>query len=324
MHYKTKLKLCVTILLAFAAPALGNDSAASVGVGGIQLAREARISMEKERLTIGQERVRVEYEFVNETDQDITTEVAFPIPNYEYTMSAGGTPAFDDFRVWVEGREVKYRTEIKAVVGTVDRTELLHRLGVDIVSFGHIDEEDMVSLDVKKLSRAQRQELLRAHLIRSEEEPFPEWAITKTYHWQQTFPAHKILYVRHEYTPIAGFEQALPETVDPKALIDACVDLPLQKKIAALAANHNAYCSISWVDYILTTANSWKTPIKDFELIVERPSPGPHSIFPSGRYYVSFCWDGPVERTDPNHFRAKATNFVPTKELHIKFFGTGD
>jgi hypothetical protein len=51
-----------------AMPALGNDSAASVAVGGIQLKREARISMEKERLTISSERVTVEYEFLNMFD----------------------------------------------------------------------------------------------------------------------------------------------------------------------------------------------------------------------------------------------------------------
>jgi hypothetical protein len=36
--------------------------------------------MEKERLTIGESKVTVEYEFLNDTDKNITTEVAFPIP----------------------------------------------------------------------------------------------------------------------------------------------------------------------------------------------------------------------------------------------------
>ncbi|HWR50522.1 MAG TPA: DUF4424 family protein, partial [Bryobacteraceae bacterium] len=44
-------------------PAFGNDSAASVGLGGVQLRREPRISMEKERLTISVDKITVEYEF---------------------------------------------------------------------------------------------------------------------------------------------------------------------------------------------------------------------------------------------------------------------
>ena len=46
---------------------LGNDSAASTAVGGIQLRREQDISMEKERLTISETKVTVEYEFLNQT-----------------------------------------------------------------------------------------------------------------------------------------------------------------------------------------------------------------------------------------------------------------
>ena len=53
-------------------PAFSNDGAASVAVGGIQLKREARISMEKERLTISREKVAVEYEFLNATDEGLS------------------------------------------------------------------------------------------------------------------------------------------------------------------------------------------------------------------------------------------------------------
>jgi hypothetical protein len=74
------------------AVALANDSAASTAAGGIQLRREANISMEKERLTISQDKVKVEYEFLNQTDNDITTEVAFPIPPYTNGVTDAGEP----------------------------------------------------------------------------------------------------------------------------------------------------------------------------------------------------------------------------------------
>ena len=68
-----------------------------------------------------------------------------------------------------------------------------------------------------------------------------------------------------------------------------------------------------WVKYILTTANSWKTPIRDFELIVEKPA----------GQFVSFCWDGTVEKLSDTRFRAKASNFVPKRELLIYFLSVG-
>jgi hypothetical protein len=80
-----------------------------------------------------------------------------------------------------------------------------------------------------------------------------------------------------------------------------------------------------YVDFILTTANTWKTPIEDFTLIVERPPANKSSVSkatPANRWdsaLVSFCWDGPVEKTDATHFAAHLTNFVPKKELRVGF-----
>jgi hypothetical protein len=48
--------------------------------------------MQKERLFISTEKVRVEYEFLNDTDQDIVTEVAFPIPEYNFMFDDPGGP----------------------------------------------------------------------------------------------------------------------------------------------------------------------------------------------------------------------------------------
>jgi Domain of unknown function (DUF4424) len=84
-------------------PLHGDDGAASVAAGGIVLRKESRISMEKERLTVGARKVTVEFDFLNESDQDITTEVAFPIPPYDESPALGSErlPNFPDFRVWV-------------------------------------------------------------------------------------------------------------------------------------------------------------------------------------------------------------------------------
>jgi hypothetical protein len=149
--------------------------------------------------------------------------------------------------------------------------------------------------------------------------------------------------VRHEYSPGFGFEGIDASTFSdlsnsksaikndrvaaadrweywndqPRLLRDSCVEPSTQKSIFS-RANGVGYVDTSWVDYILTTANSWKTPIKRFELIVER---GPKRDL--GYYddwdYASFCWDGPVKKVGPYRYEASATHFVPKRELKVLF-----
>jgi hypothetical protein len=96
----------------------------------------------------------------------------------------------------------------------------------------------------------------------------------------------------------------------------------LRKTLIAAVPNDNGFYEGSidplWVDYILTTANTWKTPIKDFELIIEKPKPkGPE------HYYVSLCWDGKIEKRGVDMFVARVANFVPKRELRVMFFQVG-
>jgi hypothetical protein len=349
------------LLLGAALPLAANDSDASVGLGGVVLTREPRISMESERLTISLSKVTVEYEFLNESDNDITTEVAFPIPPYENTERAGGIRDFDDFRLWVDGQELKYQVEAKAFLWKYDGhgnkvgrprdvTTVLRRYNIDISSLGHYKDGKYDNVpDFERLSPDARK-FLDDYGVIDVEGPgnsIPEWEVRKTYYWQQRFPAHRVLHVRHEYTPAFGFEGMHGEVFDAGSrerllaeelqrgsdsdvqdesdlLLDACVAPPLQEKIFRDASTvwkadpmGGGYVETMWVDYILTTANSWKTPIKKFELVVER---GPDRGWYDPNWdYASFCWDGPVKQVDAHRFEATATDFVPKRELKVLF-----
>jgi Domain of unknown function (DUF4424) len=155
--------LSVTLMLLSGPLALGNDSAASSAGGGIPLRREANISMEKERLTIGESKVTVEYEFLNDTDKDITTEVAFPIPPYgNKPDDPVNIPGFNDFRLWVDGKELKYNIDVRAKLNGKDHTDLLKTLKIDIASFGgdYASQGDAPKGDIAKLSKNQVQNSL--------------------------------------------------------------------------------------------------------------------------------------------------------------------
>ena len=158
------------------------------------------------------------------------------------------------------------------------------------------------------------------------------------YHWSQTFPAHSTVHIRHEYTPVVGFSY---ETVNG---LEVALNAALGKKgskdwrdsgaegIAGFCAEPELLGGLirrlnenpspeerifyaHWVDFILTTANTWQRPIEDFTLIMEHPQ---HDT--DGQTFISFCTPNPVERLDANHFQVHLSNYIPTTELHIGFF----
>src|SRR5579859_5666892 len=307
-----------------------NDTEVSIAAGGIQMTKDARISMEKERLTIGRDKVAVEYEFLNESDADITAQVAFPVKHFCFEGECG-PPTFANFRVWIEGVEVKYAVKATATINGKDYTSVLEGLGVDVRSYGHwhfLADDNAANYDVFRLPEADRKKLISLGLI-DRSDLSPQWLVQEIYHWNQTFPSKAILHVRHEYRPATGYQAYLPVEL-PQAHSDACIDPSLNRKLLAdnqaFRANRkfgpngdesvDDYVQASWVDYILTTANNWKTPIKDFTLIVEKPVKDANSRYP---WYVSFCWDGTVQKINERQYMAHKQNFIPQNELRIFF-----
>ena len=330
--------LLATLLIAFALyplPVRANDSAAEVAAGGILLRREPRILMNKEKLTISRDKVTVEYEFLNESDSDIITEVAFPIPPYEAETDEGYPPHwFEDFHVWVNDQPVHFEIAAKTTLKNVDYTALLKSMDIDLLTFAHFDGEVQRS-DLNRLPPDRKSKLLKLGLI--DGSSIPLWTLAKTYHWEQSFPAHKAIHIRHEYKPVVGFQGFKTDKLSTE-LANACIDPGLPAKLSHRIAQNLAsgsrvkgddYLHVQWVKYILTTANSWKTPIKNFELIIDRSDADRSSANQSStdrssgndsrRNFVSLCWDGPIQPIDANRFSAKKSDFVPTKELTVYF-----
>lgn len=299
-----------------------DDGAASIAAGGIvTMARETRITMAKEILRISPRTVRVDYDFRNDTNQDVTTEVAFPIPAYDFSVDevAPAQQGFDDFRLLVNGAPAKFEVQVRALVDGRDVTALLEQAKVGVGNFGHAISLDDVP-DLRRLSPIQRRALETAGAIDKSGEP--QWKVQKKYHWKQTFPAHAVIHISHIYTPVLGSTNSVryglgpsPDPESARELNEFCMDSPLKAKLRQVASSKDLDAPYSFVDFILTSANTWKRPIEDFTLIVERP----HSKG-SLSEYVSFCWPGRVTKVDADHFQARARNFVPARELKIGFF----
>jgi len=328
----------IFLLLSLSAaltPALyADDGASSIAAGGIiVMKREPRIVMAKEVLNISPSRVLVDYDFRNDSDEDITTEVAFPVPAYTLAWDERNPKeeSFDDFKLWIDEEPARFTTEIRAFAGKHDITELLSKLHVDASSFGHFDsgfnpknpQQDPHSPDIDRLSKEQRTQLISAKAFPSEADREPRWSVQKKYHWTQTFPAHSVVHIRHQYTPVLGNSNTIgdPAVYQGKDAVpeyaQSCPAATLRDTLTKVwqsdKDHESSPLSISYVSFILTTANTWKTPIEDFTLIVERPR------IPKYKTYVSFCWDGPVTQLDADHFSAHITGLVPKKELMIGY-----
>lgn len=114
--------------------------------------------------------------------------------------------------------------------------------------------------------------------------------------------------VAHEYAPVSGNVRAIGDSLESfaKRYPDACLDAQTVKRVRRELASHGSV-GMESVQYILTTANTWKKPIRDFELRVE----------PDGRI-ATFCWDGKVQRTGAT-LVARARDFEPRRELTVYF-----
>jgi hypothetical protein len=350
MHLRLLAALAIFAALPLTMQSFADDSAASIAAGGLVPRRETRIVMAKEVLRISPEKVVVDYDFRNDTDDDVSTEVAFPVPPYAYDPD--GAPisyaSFADFKLSINGKAAAFETEAKATLNGKDVTAILAVDKVDIASFGHLQESDGANAathtpDIERLPKAEQQRLTQLGLYDAED-GWGAWTVHLQYHWTQTFPAHSTVHIRHEYTPVEGSElmelDTLQDVLDHKQptsgdadskkeeaediarLNGLCPDPSLLnalvERMKASGPGEGQYAHPHWVDFILTSANTWKQPIEDFTLTVDRGK----AMEEDSKSFISFCspQGAQVEKLDANRFQVHLTDFVPAGELRIGYF----
>jgi hypothetical protein len=120
--------LLIIAVTGFASAALANDSSALLEAGGIVLTQSADVTMVSEDLTISRSKVRVAYQFKNTSDKDVRTRVAFPVPpipvcteeasgNCDGDMQIANGPNPMQFRLWVDGKPMRFETDSKTTMG---------------------------------------------------------------------------------------------------------------------------------------------------------------------------------------------------------------
>jgi hypothetical protein len=306
--------------------AQANDSAAHLGAGGLEFTTTDAVVMEKEDLYLSPELVKVDYIFRNVTNNPVELRVAFPLPRLDmrivYGCSDVGIPHPDDenfvrFGTQANNKSVRMEMQAKAYVAGKDITPLLKDLKVPVVGLNGTLREVL-----KSMSPADQRRLTEAGALGEPEYcddgPQPVWNTEIIYHWQQQFEPGAATRISHSYSPAVGSffispDAKLfgpPDRMSPRDLdlTRFCVDRGTWQAIRKRAPKGDAVVGRN-LEYILRTARSWKGPIRDFTLTIDKLDP---------QAVVSLCASG-IKKTGPTTFEIKKRDFRPDDDLHVLF-----
>ncbi|MBB5605977.1 MULTISPECIES: DUF4424 family protein [unclassified Janthinobacterium] len=309
--------LAAALAIASAVPAMANDGIAAQSAGGIVFGKTDAVAMKKEVLSVSAGLIKVEYEFLNESQSDVEETIFFPLP--EYAAGYHGSPTYygqpQQFTIEVDGKRKPYDTNFVAMLAGKDVTARLRQLGLTDQQIAYFPSHTPFDQQVASLSEAQRAILLKEGLLAQlyDEEWVPAWTVKVSYLWQQTFPAGKVVRVRHQYAPFVAAGSAATYLGDDKEFERKyCTDQGFQKTWQRLAARagENGVVNAVAVSYILTTGNTWKNGIEDFSLNLIKGKPDE---------LISLCFPGTFTKVNPTTLQVRLRNFRPQQDLDVYF-----
>jgi hypothetical protein len=324
------LRYVLTAALALSAvPALANDSIAELGTGGLILSRSDAVAMQSEDLFISPEKVTVDYVFHNNTDRDVDSIVAFPMPDISgdpHEMPAipeNQSDNFLGFEVMIDGVAAKPQLEQKVFALGIDISADLKAQNVPFNPFG-----DAAKAALAKLPKAVADDWVDRGIIiedpEGDSEPStspsyaPFWQLRSTYWWRSTFPANKDVRVSHRYKPSVGATSSVSFFSDGQFQgayaaykTRYCMDGTFENAVRKAAKdNPDGYPKYyeSRIAYILTTGGNWAAgTIGKFKLTIDKGN---------AKALASFCGDN-VKKVGPTTFQMTADDFYPEHDIDI-------
>lgn len=288
-----------------------NDSLASVGAGGLELLKTNDIKIVSEVLEISTTKVRVKYHFLNTSNKDIKTTVAFPMPAFDDTFIPDGSrenqKPLESFHISVSGVPAPVQKSRAFFVNGTDATNQFRNIGLTEnqifdPKFSCLSESGR---DDKKCKLTNEQVAAIDYMRASG----GNWQIKETAYWVQTFPAGKEIEVNHEYTPFTGIYPSgtIKEDGCPNEGSQQAIDKIIEKN-----TDEQYYSGINMreVEYILGTGRNWNGPIKDFRLVIKKDSPDE---------IISLCFPGKALKTSPTSIEFHQQDFIPQDQLAVYF-----
>lgn len=323
---------CTLACLA-AMPAGANDTMAELVAGGLNFVQTDAVSMVEEDLYISPERVTVDYVFRNTSDRQVTSYIAFPMPDikghYESEIALNDREAdnFLGFTVTQDGQPIQPNLQQRVIATGIDMTDEVRGQDVPLLPFSDRTHEALAKLPSDVLEDWRARGLIYDDVYEDAGEmkhhPIPLWTLQSAYWWKTTFPAGQDVRVHHEYSPGVGgtagisfageefkgddwFDKNQREYRQKYCIDDSFMRLAdkLQKD---MSAGTGPYYTESWISYVLKTGANWAGPIGKLRITIDK---GDKANF------VSFCGNG-VKKTGPTTFEMNAVDFMPEQDIHV-------
>lgn len=308
------------LILAPANAALANGAVSEFPAGGVVFKSEDNISIAREDLEIGWDRIRVRYVFVSTALEPVERTIGFPmakvlledgpdgIHNTTKEESGDDPRNYMAFRVAVNGEALTPTLHEYAWSGSTNVTRRLLDLGIALFT------RDMEAFQkLAQLPEAALAELKRDDLV-WEEQPaetgwlVPKWEYQTVYEWTQVFAPGETV-VEISYRPLFGAGNdyfSYYEGGEDAGLY--CLEGPMAESLAALLAKGSQPQPFT-VGYILQTARYWNGPIGDFRLTISDEN---DSLF-------SFCIPDRLQPAGDGRSWT-AEDFVPRSDLKVVFY----
>lgn len=302
--------LSMLLLIISSNNVCANDSAVGETNGSIEFLQQNEISMTKERLLIASDRINVDYVFINHAAQDITVQIAFPMPPIYQNDSSDHAEGITNFKISVEGKPVKSESRWR-VIDLNAQNENTQDITAKVLQNGWTIPQLIDAL--------QDDDPIKSRNGKDGKPSLPvdqEIAVQQYFIWQQRFPAGKEIIIHHSYTPSqsGGIPLSLEDITG-----DKCLTSVTRKALKRLDGgikykNEDGSANIGWseLSYILKTGANWKDGvIGDFTLRIHRKSENE---------VIAPCFSYPLKQIDPLTLEFKQKNFKPTENLNIHFY----
>jgi hypothetical protein len=301
-------------------PIAANDTLATLGAGGLIPLKSSSIIMESEDLEVSVHQITVRYVFRNVSDRDIDATVAFPLPeldsglveNEPINLPSSGPLNFVDFRVTVNGKAVPTQIESRAFKDAREITTELRRLGLPVSPL-----DSRIPAMFRMFPADMRARLQKSGWMQGCEpgdpQCWPYWQLRVQYHWMQRFPAKSTVQVEHTYRPVVGGSNIIQADNGESSVkpycggADALAAIQKAKTLHSAASGSDTVLLERRIQYILTTANNWSGPIRNFRFSVLADSPDD---------VVVMCMPG-LSRIGPTRYELARSNFHPDRELDV-------
>ena len=310
----------VTLSLVLLSPAvaLANGAWSEFPAGGVVFKADTVVSIAREDLEIGLDRIRVHYVFSSLAGEPLERTIGFPMakvplddspenyPNRSWAGEGQDARNYMAFEVAVNGEPLTPKLHEYAWLGEVNVTGILAELGVPVFAATIETYEKLARLPEATVGKLLEEKLA----VQEGDWLIPQWQYQSVYEWTQAFAPGKTD-VEVSYRPLYGsYYGPEPYFEGGSESAHYCYDNATRQKLAALLAG-GSFPEPFTVGYILTTAANWNGPIESFNLKVSQED----------GQFARFCV--------PEGLRAVgdgaswvAEGFEPRSDLKIVFFGS--